>query len=362
MQNNILTLFSSDSTIQYTKDIFSVLSLPRECIFQFRYQSQHVENSVKSFFQIEEKAIGCRVLIAFRSNSSCEDEKEFIIPIRWAEITSVKLFSDVYSVFFKLMGYPTFTQDYKNTVSCFEQINTYSKNFFQRHDKVIAVHPFPLDAVELRDEKERDDENWRSIVEAMTKIPTYNNSYFLKSSPLYIEKHDSKKQIVKKNCSMVSGRFVLVEGQCINVDIEYYSANYNRAKKQQIEVLVDDNVIRKVKGLRRIFQSRYGCFTLGFQSQKNTNNTFSEICMYTVDDLENNNSQYDEIQTDIVFPVITQKNKSYKIKKSLIMFLGASLVALPGILGDAIDITWNIVLAIGGALVLGINNYWESKE
>lgn len=359
MSNNILTLFSSDSTVQYTKDVFSVLSLPRGSIFQFRYQSQYVDDAVKTIFENEKKGTGYRVLIAFRSNANTAEDGMFILPIRWAVITSVKLFSDVYSVYFKLTGYPTFTHAFKNRVSDYSKINDYAKNYFQSHNKDIAVHSVPLDAVEIRnnDDVERDTENWRSIVEAFTKIPSYSECYFLKCSSLYTEIFNSKnEQKTIVNCPIIDGHFVLTEGQCTNLNIEYYSSIYDRTRIQKIEVLVDENVVRKVRGMRTLFQSRYGCITLGFQSQSNSNNTISEISIHT------EGMPANVIQTDAVFPIITQKNKLYKIKKSIIMGLGAALVALPGIIGNNINVVWNIVLAILGVLILGINNYWESKE
>lgn len=359
MSKNILTLFSSDSTVQYTKDIFSVLSLPRDSIFQFRYQSQYVEDYVKTYFQNDKGGTGHRVLIAFRSNASADEKDMFILPIRWAVITSVKLFSDVYSVYFKLTGYPTFTQAFKNSVSDYSKINEYAKNFFKKYNKDIAVHSFPLDAVEIvnRDDIEIDTENWRSIVEAFTKIPLYSNCYFLKCSSLYTEKFKSrKKQKTIVDCPIKDGHFVLTEGKCTNLNIEYYSSTYDRQREQKIEVLVDENVVRKVKGMRTLFQSRYGCVTLGFQSKSNSNNTVSEINIHTEGSLP------DVIQTDAVFPIITQKNKAYKIRRSIIMGIGAALVALPGIIGDNIHVVWNIVIAILGVLILGINNYWESTE
>lgn len=336
-----------------------MLSLPRNSIFQFRYQAQYVDDAVKTVFENDKGYTGHRVLIAFRSSANTAEDDMFILPIRWAVITSVKLFSDVYSVYFKLTGYPTFTHAFKSSVSDYSKINEYAKNYFQTHNKDIAVHSVPLDAVEIRncDDIERDTENWRSIVEAFTKIPTYSDCYFLKCSSLYTEKFKSrKKQKTIVNCPIKDGHFILTEGQCTNLNIEYYSSIYDRQRVQKIEVLVDENVVRKVKGMRTLFQSRYGCVTLGFQSQNNSNNTVSEICIRTESIPAN------VIQTDAVFPIITQKNEAYKIKKSIIMGIGAALVALPGIIGDTIHVAWNIALAILGVLILGINNYWESKE
>ena len=52
----------------------------------------------------------------------------------------------------------------------------------------------------------------------------------------------------------------------------------------------------------------------------------------------------------------------HKILKSIITSIGALLVAMPGIINDSLDVGWNILIAGLGVLVLGINNYWESKE
>ena len=61
MNDMILTLFSSDATLQYTKDIFSVLSLPRNWIFQFRDLTEFVVNSAKAIFENENSGAGSRV-------------------------------------------------------------------------------------------------------------------------------------------------------------------------------------------------------------------------------------------------------------------------------------------------------------
>ena len=199
MGNEILTLFSSNSTVQYTKDVFSVLSLPRDSIIDFRYQAQHVDNVVKPIFSNRQNGAGTRVLIAFRSSAfvngseaKTNEEKVFIVPIRWAVVTGVKLFSDVYTVGLKLQGYPSFSQNFRNLCSDFSGINRYAKEYFGSHNAALAVHSVQLDAVDLNDEIDRETINWRSIVEVLVNIPEYENYHFLKSSSFYWEKYNTQ--------------------------------------------------------------------------------------------------------------------------------------------------------------------------
>jgi len=358
MPNEILTLFSSNSTTQYTKDIFSVLSLPRNSIINFRYQTQHVDNSVKPVFEDRQNGIGIRVLIAFRSSEQLDHDKIFIVPIRWATITNVKLFSDVYTISLSLQGYPSFSLKFRNICSNFFGINNYAKEYFKINKIELAVHSVHLDAVDLLDEVNRDTVNWRSIVEVILNIPEYENYHFLKSSAFYWEKNNPKTNRIefKYFPQRDDGKFVLTEGKCAYLELDYYSKNYNRDISRQINVFLDEKNIRKAKGLRTFLESRYGTVVLGFQPQKTNNNTVTEITVCT------ESEPMDVIQTCVNFPILIRKNRMYKILKTIIMGFGAGLVALPGILGSNVEIWLNIIFALSGVLVISLNSYLESKE
>jgi hypothetical protein len=359
MAETIYTLFSSESTVQYKKDIFSALSMPRDSVFQFRYQAQHVDESVKSDFINTTSVRGKKALIAFRSGALNDNDNIFIVPVRWAEITEVKLVSDVYNVYFKLKGYPSFSQSFRNTCTSFSGLNTYAKNYFESHNTVIALQSVQLDAVDLNDDgKERDSTNWRSIVELLVTIPTYSNYHFLKCSGFYsrIIKAPNGFNQKKYNTIRDDGMTYLTEGKCAYIDIEYYSKIYEPNLRRQIEVFLDGNCIRKAKGIKTYLESRYGSVSLGFQPKISANNTVTEIVVCTTSD------PIDVIQTELTFPIIIRKNRTYKLLKALIMCIGAGLIALPGILGSCVPLGWNIASALSGVVVMGVNNYLESKE
>ena len=356
-QSTIITLFSSNSTVQYIKDIFSVLSLPRGSSFQFRYQSDYIDPRVIGLFD-SDNHIDTKALVAFRSKSSSEDNQCFYIPIRWVQIKSIVKLSNGYTVYFLIKGYPSFTSDFRNNSNSFQEINESAKRFFQQTgNNGYAVWGESLAIVNLDDDTERESENWFEIVRRLTILPDYKDYHFLKCSLPYMEKINKKTGEYKKiECNVENNFTQFIEGKCVYIDIEYYSANYDQHKKRQIEVFVDENILCKAKGLRTTLQSRYGTIKLGLQSKNVTNKTITEVVINTNSSIEN------ELQTEITFPVVVNKNITHKIIKSVIVSIGALLVAMPGIINDSLDVGWNILIAGLGVFVLGINNYWESKE
>lgn len=354
-QSTIITLFSSNSTVQYTKDIFSVLSLPRGSVFQFRYQNNYIDPRVRGIFDNNQN-LDLKALIAFRSKSGSPNDQCFYVPIRWVKVKSIMQISNGYTVNFEINGYPNYTSDFRNKSTSFQGINESAQLFFQQMGNTdYAVWGESLVIVNFDDDADRDSENWFEIVRRLTLLPDYKNYYFLKCSSPYIEKINN--EIFKKEkCNIKKNFTQFMEGKCVYIDIEYYSANYEPNKKRQIDVFVDENILSKAKGLRTTLQSRYGTIKIGLQPKKVMNKTITEVVINT------NSSTPNELQTEIIFPIVVIKNKIHKLWKSIITSIGALLVAMPGIINDNLDIGWNILIASFGVLVLGINNYWESKE
>lgn len=358
MNNTIITLFSSNATVQYVKDVFSVLSLPRGSLFQFRYQHNYLDPRTMAFFSNSSKKMNSRALVVFKSKYNSPVDNSFCIPIRWVRIKSISQIPNGYAVYFELDGYPKLTSEFRNQSATFQGLNQNAQSIFQQMgNNDYSVWGESLSIVSLEDEPRRDGENWLEIVRKLALVPGYNDYHFLKCSPFYIDELDfNTGNHQKVNCAKNQHLTEFVEGRCVNVDIEYYSANYNSSKKRQVELLVDSNVLSKSKGLRTTLQSRYGTIKIGLQSKIVANHTISEVIVSTV------SSAVDELGTELVFPIVVVKNKASKLVKAIITGVGALLVALPGIIGDSLDVGWNILIAIAGALVLGINNYRESKE
>ena len=284
----------------------------------------------------------------------------FLIPVRWASVEAICPISNGYTVDFSLEGYPNFTQGYKDSCSTFAGINEKAQKYFYSgtgEKNKFAAWGDTLSYVQFDNSntKERDSELWFQIVSSIAKIPKYQSHLFINCSNLYTEQYEMD-SIVKSYCETHSKHTALVEESCVYVDIEYYSAEYRKDLSREIDIYIDENILRKSKGLHNIIESRYGTMKIGFQSKKTANHTVTEIVMCSK---SSNNA---ELSTDITYPIIVIKNRKNKIIKAVIMAIGALLVALPGILGEAVATWINVILAGVGVIVLGVNTYWESKE
>lgn len=354
MINNstIITLFSSEATEQYIKDIFSVLSLPRGSRFEFRYQSDYIDPKVISIFDNFTAKDTIRAIITFCSDNK-SDEKSFYIPIRWVTIDSVEKLSNAYIVGFYICGYPEYSSDFKNESRSFEGINRNTINFFQNINRSkYAVWGEPLTIVETIDSCEREKENWFEIVSRLTLVSGYEDYYFFRCSSLY-SKSVGKNKLKKSKCKKQGNLFIIEYGKSAYIDIEFFSKKYDNKKKRQISVFVDDNKLSKTQGLKTSLQSRYGSIKLGFQTKKVATNTITEIVI--------NTGALDEFQTEIILPVIIVKKIYKRIFKSLVTAVGALFIALPAILINLLSAKWNIVFAAIGVLIMAINSFWDSK-
>lgn len=355
------TLFSSESTNQYIKDIFSVLALPRGSVYRFRYDKKYIIPELLADFAAPDMHRNKKVLIAFRSTNKADRNKSFIIPVRWGTIRAINQIINGYTIDFIIDGYPNYTQEFKNVCSSFETLNQTAVQYLYSQGNVkndYAVWNGILPCVDPTSDNpaDRDNEFWTQIVSAITKIPHYSQTLFIRCSKFYTEEIDDNDQIIKTDCNKSEPFYELVEGKCSYVDVEYFSNEYSKEINREIKAYIDEAIISKAKGLRSIIESRYGKITLGFQPQKVSNRTISEIVFSSV------SNRNDELPTDITYPIIIVKDKGYKIKKAIMTVLGAIFVALPGIVGNNIAMGWSIIFAILGASILGVNTYWESKE
>ena len=358
MNDKILTLFSSNHTLQYEKDVFSVLSLPRGCEFQFRYEKDYVEDSVKTIFLNDRDISKYKALVAFRSASEINEPESFIIPIRWVRIDRVESNANsIWSVYFITEGYPKFTYEYSNLTTT-DQLSSSAELIFKSFSKRdLAVLPNTISSVELDENKsteDRDKENWFDIIKRIAILSKYKKMHFLRCTKFY----GFNESLSKIYNNVVNSRIEMIEKKPAYIDVEYYSIEYNKSDKNELEVFVNDKILNKTNGLKNSLDSRYGTKTIGFQPQSVPNNTYTEIVIST----KTTPTSQDLINTELSFPIIVAKNKSYRALKAFVMALGGLFVALPGIIDTNLFYGWNIVLATIGVAILGIGSYWESEE
>lgn len=363
MREKFLTIFSSDWTRQYELDIFSILSLPRNCMFSISYQDKYLDSSVKTMFEKKNYKFGNRALIIFRSNAEKLDNTKFCIPIRWVQIKSFeRMVNDGWTIHFVTQGYPEFSPEYAAKTNCLSGIEKLAEETFAifSHEELSVLNSL-LNCVNSDKHSSgltSDSKNWTEIIKRIAMVPQYANYHFLKCSKLFAPRVNPITHTTRKKwCKLKNNHFAVTEQTPLYVDIEYYATDYKSDFQKTIDIWVNEKALTRTNGYQISLLSRYGTKRFGFQPQKVPDNTFTEI------EIALKRSSDNKLLTEIVFPVVVNKNKKYRAFKALIMGVGALLVALPGMMSDeGVLIFEKILYAGAGGIILALGGYMESKE
>ena len=132
-----LTLFSSDSSGQYKKDIYNVIAAPYNSEYRFRYTTKYIDPSLLT--QLKEDAFAnSKALIVFRRNSDKQGVNPFMVPIRWATIKQSYLINEICIIDFVIKDYPEFNQAFKEASTSEEKNQKF--NFTNRKQYVILIN------------------------------------------------------------------------------------------------------------------------------------------------------------------------------------------------------------------------------
>ncbi len=340
------TLFSSDSTLKYTKDILNVLAAPENGIYHFRYEDTYVQTDAKAMFN---NWNGCRMaVVVFRSSATANEDQWFFVPIRWVEIIEVEYVANFYTITFRMKKYPKFSTDFENKCYQFVGINASAKDYFgtSREHNQLSVRRDLLPIVDTNYEH-ADDNNWLKIVKALSLISGYESIHFLRCSPIYVG---------DRRCETQNEFTILEEGKYVYVKIDYYQNEYTPNINGKINVDANPGAITVASGIGNELESRYDSVKLGFQAKKSMDNSISEINIYTTGNHNLN------LETKIIIPVKIVKNKYSQLFRSTIMAAGAFLVGLPGILGSNVDLWLRVCISLVGAGIMSISNFMGAKE
>ncbi|HBY54923.1 MAG TPA: hypothetical protein DEH15_21155 [Marinilabiliales bacterium] len=175
----------------------------------------------------------------------------------------------------------------------------------------------------------------------------YESHYFLRCSPFVFANN--------KPCYFENNFTTLEEEKCVYLKIDYFQRKYDPIHDSKIDVILDNNIISHSSGLRTKMETRYDSIKLGFQPKNTMHGTQSEIIICT-------SNSTNKKQTEISLPIKIVKRNSLRIVKAIVMSIGACLVGLPALLPDTFEITWKILIAVFGAGVMGLNNFFDSTE
>jgi hypothetical protein len=347
MLDHTITLFSSDSRPQYTKDIFNVLALPHGGMYRFRYKEKYIHSDVIGDLE-NSKIKGTIALIAFRANLDVADDKHFFVPVRWALIDSARQTADFYIIDFTVADFAVFNKEFNDNRRDFIGINTIAKKYFTTKDKVDAFvvknTPNIVTAYSKASKTNVNEETkrWLDVIESLHIFPKFEKCYYFKAS------------IIKRGIAKIYKDNVIKEGGRTNINIDH--CNFCDAADSEINIEYDENLLTPSGDRSRKIECRYDSALFAFQAKRVLSKTPTQIM------LSCRSSSEQHIETTIKIPLQIKRNYLLLIAHVLLSLVGAVLIGLPGVLPDTTPAETTIPMFIAGSLLIAFNWLIPYKE
>lgn len=349
-----LTLFSSDSSGQYKKDIYNVIAAPYNSEYRFRYTTQYIEPSLH--VKLKENAFAnSKALIVFRRNSDKPEVNPFMVPIRWATIKKSYLINEICIIDFVINDYPEFNQAFKEASISEDKNQKFSKAFFDeegRCNKYVLGY-IPNIVSRSKCDYERQEALWISIIQALKNYSAFSNTSFYRTL------------LPTKKENEFAESLVIRESEYKEIEIWHYCSEESKSKVSELEIQCDTNYINPVFGNKDRIECRYDRINYGFQAIKGKNNLKSQI-VFRIKNIDENLAPDHNSETRISIPVTLKKKWSKRILRSILSVIGsAAVLAFSALISiDTIDFPNGsfIVVLLVGTIVPAINWFISSEE
>ena len=349
-----LTLFSSDSSGQYKKDIFNVIAAPYNSEYRFRYTTQYIDPSLHTLLK-ENSLAGSKALIVFRRNSDKSDINPFMVPIRWAIIKESYLINEICIIDFVINEYPEFNKNFKDASVSEEKNQKFSKSFFdaeERQNKYVLSY-IPDIVSRTSCEYEQQEAAWISIIQALKNYSAFSNTSFYRTLLPSKKKNSYAKSLKIK------------ESQYKEIELWHFCSEESKSKISEVEIQCDTNYLNSVFGNKDLIECRYDRLNYGFQAIKGKNNLKSQI-VFRIINLDNQyNPDYDS-ETKICIPITLKKKWSKRIFRAILSIAGSiGVLAFSTLLSqDTIDFPkWLfVIMLLVGTIAPAINWFISSEE
>lgn len=341
-----ISLFSSESNIQYKKDIYNVIAAPQNALYRFRYKSKYIDESLLPDIK-NNKLIGSQVLILYRSNSDQANVEPFMVPIRWGVIEETFFISEICIITFRVKNYPLFNQDFIDAAQNEQSNILFSKKFFEvnnRNEKYVL--PIIPNVVNRIDSNSKDSEKgWISIIEALKHHKTFSKSVFYRT---VLPKNDRESHPMT---------FELKEKDYKEIEIWHYCSDDTAICAADVEILCDPNLINPISGTKNKLECRYDRTKYAFQALKGGKGLKGQIT-FNIKTLDENDSPMKSEETKICIPTDIKKRWSSRIGRAVLSFAGSALISVVATfasLQTEMPLWICIVMLLTGSLFAAVN-------
>lgn len=340
-----LTLFTSDSRLLYATDVLNCLALPSGVQYQFRYESKYISPEIKHEFENLSPS-GTKALVVFRENAPSNDNAPFMVPIRWVIIQHVELIADFYIIRFRLEGYPIPSQEYTGDK---ESIQLHCSKYLLQLNQIARNLPVQLGLTSFVDLKATSDRAfWIDVAKRLAQHSTFAATHFIRVANI---SNGSGKELPMSSGS----EYILTEKEYSTITLDYFAISYHE-HNATLKLSSDADVIRIACGGNIMLNSRYDSRRVSIQAGQVAGATATELEIFTHDDRRG------VPQTRLSIPFSVKRSRKAILIKIAATAVGATLVAMPGIVGASVDSIVRITIALLGALVLTCGAVLDQKS
>lgn len=306
-QNIVFTLFSSDSSQQYKKDVLNVVAAPFNSEYRFRYKKEYIEEAAEVSLK-DKKSKGKWALIVFRTNSDKKDIEPFMVPIRWCKIKEIDYENDICIITFVVKGYPEFDSEFAKACVTREKNIGYTKKYFEEKNiNKFYVLPYPIKAARVESIGSKNhSKNWVNISEALNKHEVFENTLFFQT-------------ILPSK----SGKLKITEYAQKTVTLSHYCCEDTDNYSASLSIACNEDLIQLVTEERLPLDCRYDKVPHVFEAKKSSGYSTSQV-IFNIK--ANNNGSTTQDETKIIVPVKIRRRWPKRIIKTILSI--ASVISL----------------------------------
>ena len=333
----MLVMCSSDARPRYVSDIAMVLATPTGVRFQFRYQSRYFSPEVQRRIG-ENSLVGVTALVCFIGNRG-QGDMEFLVPVRLAKVCVVEKIGDAYVFSMEAAGYPDLGKWSRAQAEIIlEGSKIVKKMIADSHGEYYAVNWDESGSIGSK--AIGGTEGWAGIAERILRLSTFKNSYLLRveladsdGSPLCIKADDS-------------GWLKFDPRSSYRVRVWFYGNSVDFGNRA-IRLETNGEVLSSISDQKYVVRSRYDQVDFWFTPKvaDQAKRTLLRLVSSPADSSDNA-----DVGTEVELRCLVTRPLGPRVCLAILGGVSAAVVAVPGLIGDAVPIGWRILIAAVGAL------------
>ncbi|UOT06762.1 hypothetical protein MPY17_13900 [Rhodococcus opacus] len=271
----------------------------------------------------------------------------FIFPVRFVRIISTQNVAGTLIIRFTVQGFPdvdswprtlTALQDYGKA-----RLHDISARYGRYYPAVAQSDG--LQIIETNSETAR----WAEVTNRVSMFDAFANSYFMMITLEYKSDRPAAQVAVSEDGIVVLSRSLVVV-RC------WFYGNKFHDDGRIIRIQSDENILRAASDSSYEIHSRYDDVEFWLHARQVTEKSRTILTVT----LPGDPSRPGDLQTRISIPVVVKKPVLRRVGRGFLSATGASLVALPALLGTDAALTPRIIAAGVGATIIAIVTVFSS--